>query len=118
MQLHYWQPPIAEAYTTASPDDLAAAITRRREELGDQLVILGHHYQTDEVIQHADFTGDSLKLSQLAAERVGAAGADTVICDDPLSPAQGRNIEKALNGIGVMDRSELFVSLNSYWRNG
>jgi quinolinate synthase len=47
---------------------LAAAIAQRRGELGERLVILGHHYQTDEVIQHADFTGDSLKLSQTAAK--------------------------------------------------
>jgi quinolinate synthase len=36
--------------------------------LGEKLCILGHHYQRDEVFQHADFTGDSLKLSRLAAE--------------------------------------------------
>jgi quinolinate synthase len=38
-----------------------------RHELGDRLVILGHHYQRDEVIQFADFRGDSFKLSQQAA---------------------------------------------------
>jgi len=37
--------------------------------LGERLVILGHHYQRDDVIRHADFTGDSFKLSVLAAER-------------------------------------------------
>jgi quinolinate synthase len=66
-----WQPPLPETYTKMAPDDLAAAITKRRRELGDQLVILGHHYQTDEVIQHADITGDSLKLSQMAAKIAG-----------------------------------------------
>jgi len=39
-------------------------ITHLKTELGDQLVILGHHYQRDEVIQFADFRGDSLKLAQ------------------------------------------------------
>jgi quinolinate synthase len=68
-----WQPSIPEKYHQMSPSDLHGAITRRREELGDQLVILGHHYQTDEVIAHANFTGDSLKLSQLAAQ-VAASG--------------------------------------------
>jgi quinolinate synthase len=62
-----WQPPLPERYTKASPADLAAQIASRRAQLGPGLVILGHHYQTDEVIQHADFTGDSLKLSQTAA---------------------------------------------------
>lgn len=62
-----WQPSLPEKYLKATPDDLAAAITARRRELGDQLVILGHHYQTDEIIRHADHTGDSLKLSQIAA---------------------------------------------------
>ncbi|MFG0241278.1 MAG: quinolinate synthase NadA [Phycisphaerales bacterium JB054] len=62
-----WQPSLDDYYTRMPADEAARLITERREQLGESLVILGHHYQTDEVIRHADFTGDSLKLSQLAA---------------------------------------------------
>ncbi len=74
-----WQPPLAPRYTDMSEADLAEAIRARKAELGKDLVILGHHYQQDAVIQFADFTGDSFKLSQLAAERVREAGAKYVI---------------------------------------
>ncbi|MCA9305291.1 MAG: quinolinate synthase NadA [Phycisphaerales bacterium] len=77
MQL--WQPSLPEKYTTMPGDELAAAITARRKQLGDRLIILGHHYQVDEVIRHADFTGDSLKLSQLAAEQVNKQNAEFVV---------------------------------------
>src|SRR4051812_49640118 len=43
-----------------------------REKLGERLVILGHHYQRDEVIKFADFRGDSFKLSEWAASRKDA----------------------------------------------
>ena len=74
-----WQPPLAARYTDMSEADLAAAITARKAELGHDVVILGHHYQQDEVIRFADFTGDSFKLSQLAAERVRQRGAKYVV---------------------------------------
>ncbi len=63
-----WQPSLPDVYLTMSTDELGSAIEDRRRRLGDRLVILGHHYQQDEVVRHADFTGDSLKLSQLAAD--------------------------------------------------
>src|ERR1044071_610196 len=47
-------------------------IRAAREKLGRRLVILGHHYQRDEVIKFADFRGDSFKLAQWAASRKDA----------------------------------------------
>ncbi len=43
-------------------------IREAKDKLGDKLLILGHHYQRDEVFQHADCIGDSLKLSRMAAK--------------------------------------------------
>ncbi len=65
-----WQPSLPDMYTAMSEQELGTRISERRAQLGDELVILGHHYQADEVVRHADFTGDSLKLSQLAASLV------------------------------------------------
>lgn len=74
-----WQPALPEKYHSLKPDDIGEAIGARRRELGERIVILGHHYQMDEVIRHADFTGDSLKLSQLAANRVRERGAKYIV---------------------------------------
>jgi quinolinate synthase len=53
----------------AMPDEsMDARIAAAREKLGSAAVVLGHHYQRDEVIRFADFTGDSYKLAKVAAE--------------------------------------------------
>lgn len=67
-----FQPPIGPRYSEMSEDELAEGIRHRKAELGSRVVILGHHYQRDDVIRFADFTGDSLKLSQLAAAQTEA----------------------------------------------
>ncbi len=54
-------------YKPLSNVELAARIEAGRKQLGKRLLILGHHYQQDEVIEHADLRGDSYQLSQLAA---------------------------------------------------
>jgi quinolinate synthase len=54
-------------YKSLSNDELSARIETVRREMGPRLMILGHHYQQDEVIAHADLRGDSYQLSQMAA---------------------------------------------------
>ena len=69
--------PLDETYTSMPAEEVFRRIAARKAELGDELCILGHHYQRDEVFEFADFTGDSLKLSQLAA---GAKAKWIVFC--------------------------------------
>jgi quinolinate synthase len=64
--------PLPAAYLGLSDHEMDARIARARALLGRRLVILGHHYQRDEVIKFADHTGDSLKLSQHAARQTRA----------------------------------------------
>ena len=67
-----FQPPLPAKYTDLPDADLAERIAARKATLGSRLCILGHHYQRDSVIEFADFTGDSLKLSQQAADQRSA----------------------------------------------
>jgi quinolinate synthase len=61
------QQKIPREYLKLPAEERDARIWALRDQLGDRLVVLGHHYQRDEVIQFADFRGDSYKLSQQAA---------------------------------------------------
>jgi quinolinate synthase len=61
--------PALEDYFGRSEAELYERIEAARRRLGSRLVILGHHYQRDDVVRHADYTGDSFKLAKLAAER-------------------------------------------------
>ncbi|HWH26752.1 MAG TPA: quinolinate synthase NadA [Pseudolysinimonas sp.] len=53
-------------YQRASDEELHDRIRAAKETLGDRVVILGHFYQRDEVVQHADFLGDSFQLANAA----------------------------------------------------
>ena len=67
-----FQPPLPPQYAKLTEDEMGLAIAERKRQLGSRLVILGHHYQQDDVVQFADFTGDSLKLSQIGARQKDA----------------------------------------------
>ncbi|HZU66357.1 MAG TPA: quinolinate synthase NadA [Ktedonobacteraceae bacterium] len=56
-------------YAEMSGEELDQRIAAAKATLGERLVILGHHYQRDEIIKYADYRGDSFKLAQLAAAR-------------------------------------------------
>lgn len=58
----------ADSYAALSVPELRERAWTARRALGSRLVILGHHYQKDEVIEFADVTGDSFKLAKLGAE--------------------------------------------------
>ncbi len=65
----YWQNDIPEAYWDLNGEQLAERIAAARAKLGERCVVLGHHYQREDIIQFADLRGDSFKLAQWAAER-------------------------------------------------
>jgi quinolinate synthase len=56
--------PLPERYVGLSDEEMAERIRAAKAALGSRVVILGHHYQRDEVIAFADYTGDSYKLAQ------------------------------------------------------
>jgi quinolinate synthase len=62
-----WQSPIPQVYQQLTEPELRVRIQSAKDALGPQLVILGHHYQQDGVLEFADFVGDSFELSQKAA---------------------------------------------------
>jgi quinolinate synthase len=63
---------LPQEYKVASNEELHARIRAAKESLGDKLVILGHFYQRDEIVQHADYLGDSFQLARAAADRADA----------------------------------------------
>jgi quinolinate synthase len=66
-----WQTPLPPLYRELSDPELRLRIAAAKKSLGTRLVILGHHYQQDDVVDFADFTGDSFELSRKAAAQKG-----------------------------------------------
>jgi len=65
----FWQKDIPEEYWSLDAPRIIARIAEARHRLGSRCVVLGHHYQREDIIQFADVRGDSFKLAQWAAER-------------------------------------------------
>jgi len=63
---------LPEKYLGLSDEELDRRIAAARATLGSKLVILGHHYQRDEVIKFADYTGDSFRLARQVAQHPDA----------------------------------------------
>ncbi len=63
------QRPLPDRYTGASPEELAGRIGAAKRRLGERVLVLGHHYQRDDVMVWADARGDSFGLSRIAAAR-------------------------------------------------
>src|SRR5438105_3706359 len=63
------RPTEIQTYRDLPLEELAERTAAAKRRLGERVIVLGHNYQRDEVIRHADVEGDSLKLSQIAADR-------------------------------------------------
>ena len=59
---------LPQEYRDASDDELDARIRAAKAALGDRVVVLGHFYQREEVVRHADYVGDSFQLANAALE--------------------------------------------------
>src|SRR5438270_11788530 len=102
-----------ENYLVQPDHSMDERIASARAELGRRLTILGHHYQRDEVIRHADFRGDSYRLSKIASQ---AESSYIVFCGvhfmaesaDVLSrPAQQVILPDLSAGCSMADMAEI-----------
>jgi quinolinate synthase len=64
----FWQQDIPGEYGALAPAEITERIRAARERLGTKLIVLGHHYQREDVIAFADYKGDSFKLARWAAD--------------------------------------------------
>ena len=72
----YWQQDIPQEYWDLDAKALVERVAQARQKLGTKLIVLGHHYQREDIIQFADFRGDSFKLALWAA---GHPEADYIV---------------------------------------
>lgn len=96
-------------------------IKKAKEKLADRLLILGHHYQREEVFQHADCSGDSLKLSRMAAaskaEYIVFCGVHFMaeVADILTGPEQAAILPDMAAGCSMADMANL-AKVEKSWR--
>ena len=117
-----YQEPLPPEYINLPQDKIDARTIKAKQTLGTRLAILGHHYQRDEIIAHADFRGDSYKLAKDAAAVPDAEFI--VFCGvhfmaesaDILTPATQKVILPNLAaGCSMADMANLF-QVRSAWK--
>jgi quinolinate synthase len=98
-----------ENYLALPDHSMDERIAAAREKLGATIVILGHHYQRDEVVRFADFTGDSYKLSQAAAD----TGADYIVFCGVHFMAESADVLGRPEGPGQKPQRVILPDLNA-----
>ena len=107
-------------YALLDDEECDARITAAKEKLGSRCVILGHHYQRDEVFKHADYYGDSLKLSRDAAasdaEYIVFCGVHFMaeVADILSRPEQTAILPDMAAGCSMADMANL-IKVNKCW---
>jgi len=116
------QEPLPRQYANLDENETRDRIDNARSKLGKRLVILGHHYQREEIIRHADFRGDSYKLSQCArsqpdAEFIVFCGVHFMAetADILTPPSQTVILPNVAAGCSMADMAGLF-QVKSCWR--
>lgn len=117
-----FQAPLPDEFASLSPEQTRERIASARNALADRVVILGHHYQRDEIIEFADYRGDSFKLCKDAnrhprAEFIVFCGVHFMAeSADILTPDSQRVILPNLAaGCSMADMANLF-QVQAAWR--
>lgn len=118
-----YQAPLPPEYASLTPEEADARIVAAKQKLGKRLVILGHHYQRDEIIKHADYRGDSYKLAKDAskhpeAEFIVFCGVHFMAesADILTEPHQRVILPNLAAGCSMADMANLFQVRNC-WRD-
>src|SRR5438445_8585793 len=91
-----------DSYLLVPDNSLDERIAAAKARLGNDVVVLGHHYQRDEVVKFSDFRGDSLKLAYQASE---VAGRYIVFCGVHFMAESADILRRAHQGVILQEPS-------------